>query len=70
VIFVNDRRRRVYVAIGDPGVIEVFDTDTLQRVEAVRTERGAHTLAFDASRDLVYAFLPESHRAAVYRDDA
>jgi DNA-binding beta-propeller fold protein YncE len=69
VIFVNARRRRVYVAIGDPGVIEVFDTDAVRRVQEVPTERGAHTLAFDAARDLVYAFLPESHRAAVYRDE-
>jgi DNA-binding beta-propeller fold protein YncE len=70
VIFVNARRRHVYVAIGDPGAIEVFDTDTLGRVEQVPTERGAHTLAFDATRDLVYAFLPGSHRAAVYVDEA
>jgi DNA-binding beta-propeller fold protein YncE len=69
VIFVNERLRRVYVAVGDPGLIEVFDTDSLRRTESVSTERGAHTLAFDAARDLIYAFLPESHRATVYEDD-
>jgi DNA-binding beta-propeller fold protein YncE len=69
VIFVNERRRRVYVAIGDPGLIEVFDTDDLRCVQQVRTEPGAHTLAFDAARDLVYAFLPGTHRAAVYCDE-
>lgn len=68
VIFFNAALRRLYVAIGDPGVIEVFETDRLRRVETVATERGAHTLAFDRVRDTVYAFLPETHRAAVYED--
>jgi hypothetical protein len=34
----------------------------------VETERGAHTIALDADRDKVYAFLPQTHRAAVYVD--
>ena len=68
VIFFNPRRRHLYVAIGEPGVIEVFDTADLRRIEAVPTETGAHTLAFDAASDTVYAFLPETHRAAVYVD--
>jgi len=70
VIFFNPRRRHLYVAIGDPGLIEVFDTVALRRVDAVPTEKGAHTLAFDAASDTVYAFLPETHRAAVYVDPA
>jgi hypothetical protein len=32
------------------------------------TEQGAHTIAFDAARNKVYAFLPQTHRAAVYVD--
>jgi len=68
VVFFNQRLRRLYVAIGDPGVIEVFDTEPLRRHEIVATEVGAHTLSFDARRDIVCAFLPGSHRAAVYRD--
>jgi hypothetical protein len=56
------------VAIGDPGLIEVFGTTPLRRQEAIRTELGAHTLSFDATRNIVCAFLPASHRAAVYRD--
>jgi hypothetical protein len=53
-------------AIGEPGLIEVFDTGTLRRHETVSTESGAHTLAFEAASNTVYAFLPEAHRAAVY----
>jgi DNA-binding beta-propeller fold protein YncE len=68
VVFFNQRLRRLYVAIGEPGVIEVFDTAPLRRHEIVATEVGAHTLSFDARRDIVCAFLPGSHRAAVYRD--
>ena len=63
-------RNRLYVAIGDPGVIEVFDTKPLRRQETIATELGAHTLSFDATRNIVCAFLPGSHRAAVYRDRA
>ncbi len=68
VVFLNARLAHLYVAIGDPGVIDVFDVRTMQRLESVPTERGAHTIGFDAGRDTVYAFLPATHRAAVYRD--
>ena len=68
VIFFNPALRHLYVAIGDPGVIDVFDTETMRRLESVHTELGAHTIGFDAVRNMVYAFLPDTHRAAVYRD--
>jgi DNA-binding beta-propeller fold protein YncE len=68
VIFFNRVLRRLYVAIGDPGVIDVFDTDVMERIESIPTERDAHTLGFDTERNKVYAFLPETHRAAVYVD--
>ncbi len=67
-VFFNAGLRRLYVAVGDPGVIEVFDTSPLRRREIVPTEAGAHTLAFDPVRNLVCAFLPATHRAAVYAD--
>jgi DNA-binding beta-propeller fold protein YncE len=68
VIFLNARYEHLYVAIGEPGVIDVVATATMQRIETLETERGAHTLAFDAERNKVYAFLPQTHRAAVYVD--
>ena len=70
VVFLDAVLGRVYVAIGDPGVIEVFDTTPFRRHETIPTELGAHTLSFDPTRHLVCAFLPESHRAAVYEDQA
>lgn len=68
VVFFSPTLRRVYVAIGDPGLVEVFGTTPLRRQETIRTELGAHTLSFDATRNILCAFLPASHRAAVYRD--
>lgn len=53
VVFYNPNLRHLYVAMGDPGVIDLFDTETL---------------AFDARQNKVYAFLPETHCAAVYLD--
>jgi len=70
VIFFNRERRHLYVAIGEPGLIEVFETDRMRRVETVRTEAGAHTLGFDSGRHTVFAFLPKTHRALVYEDRA
>lgn len=68
VIFYNAALHHLYAAVGDPGVIDVFDTRTMTRIEAIPTERGTHTLAFDPSRNKVFAFLPETHCAAVYAD--
>jgi DNA-binding beta-propeller fold protein YncE len=68
VIFLSATLGHLYVAIGDPGVIDVFDTGTMQHLETIATEEGAHTIAFDAARNKVYAFLPHTHRAAVYID--
>jgi DNA-binding beta-propeller fold protein YncE len=67
VVFFNRWRRQLYVAVGDPGVIDVFDTTTMQRLASVPTEKGAHTTALSPAGDRVYAFLPATHRAAIYR---
>jgi DNA-binding beta-propeller fold protein YncE len=68
VVFFNPARAHLYVAVGDPGVIDVFDTATMQRLGSVPSEKGAHTLAFAPGDDRVYAFLPQTHRAAVYQE--
>jgi DNA-binding beta-propeller fold protein YncE len=68
VIFFNRERRHLYVAIGDPGLIEVFETDAMGRIEVIRTEAGAHTLGFDQATNRVYALLPHTHRALVFQD--
>jgi DNA-binding beta-propeller fold protein YncE len=70
VVFLDVGLHHLYIAIGEPGVIEVFDTKRLRRLETIQTEAGAHTLSFDATRHLVCAFLPATHRAAVFEDRA
>jgi DNA-binding beta-propeller fold protein YncE len=69
VIFFNAALKHLYVAIGDPGVIDLFETDSLRHLETIPTEKGAHTIGFDGAQNKVYAFLPESHRAGIYFDD-
>ena len=58
----------LYVAIGDPGLIAVADTRSLEIIEIVPTEPGAHTLGIDPDCHAVYVFLPASGGAAVYED--
>lgn len=68
VVFLHPGLQRLYVAIGDPGVIDVIDIDAMRRVEVVATEAGAHTFALDRSRNKIHVFLPGSHSAAVFVD--
>jgi YVTN family beta-propeller protein len=70
VVFLNRDRTRLYVAVGDPGVIDVVDTVAWRMVEVVPTERGAHTLAYDGGADRAWAFLPQTHRAAAFQNVA
>jgi DNA-binding beta-propeller fold protein YncE len=67
VVFFNRARQQLYVAVGDPGVIDVFDTATMESLGRIATEKGAHTLALAPAGDRVFAFLPETHRAAIYQ---
>ena len=66
VVFFNRQRRHLYVAVGDPGVIDVFSTASMGRLATIETEPGAHTTALSPAGDWLCAFLPRSHRAAVF----
>jgi hypothetical protein len=67
VIFLRPPFECLHVAVGDPGVIDVINIGTMRREEVVPTEAGAHTPALD-QRGKIYAFLPQTHRAAVFLD--
>lgn len=67
VVFHNQSRQHLYVAVGDPGVIDVFDTASMKSLGRITTEQGAHTTALAPDGDRFYAFLPKTHRAAVYQ---
>ena len=68
VVMHDPARERLYVAIGDPGVICSFDTQSLEAVETVETESGAHTTGFDRASGCLYVFCPASSGAAVYQE--
>jgi DNA-binding beta-propeller fold protein YncE len=67
-IWYNADRRLLYVAIGDPGLVEVIDTATMTQQEQIPTEAGAHTTAFDHTRQQLAVFLPGTCRAALYQE--
>ena len=70
VIWLNERGNRLYVAIGQPGCVQVVETASYTVIETIATEPGATTLAFDTKRQRLYVFLPVSGRAAVYEETA
>jgi DNA-binding beta-propeller fold protein YncE len=67
-IWYNPRRERLYVAIAEPGVVEVVDTRAMRVAQQLVTEPGAHTTAYDDARQRLYVFLPGTCRAAVYEE--
>jgi DNA-binding beta-propeller fold protein YncE len=57
VVFFNRQRRHLYVAVGDPGVIDVFSTASMARLATIETEPGAHTTALSPAGDWLCARL-------------
>ncbi len=70
VVMHDPAMRRLYVAIGEPGLVCSFDSERLQQVEVVETEPGAHTMCWDADRSSLYVFCPASDGAVVYEERA
>jgi DNA-binding beta-propeller fold protein YncE len=68
VVVHDPDRRRLYVAIGEPGVVCSFDTSRLAHIETVDTEKGAHTTGWDPVGRRLYVFCPDSSGAAVYEE--
>jgi DNA-binding beta-propeller fold protein YncE len=62
--------RRLYVAIGEPGLVCCFDSDWLEQLEAVETEPGAHTIGWDPTARCLYVFCPESGGAALFEEQS
>ncbi len=62
--------RRLYVAIGEPGLVCSFDSDRLEQLETVETESGAHTTGWDPAGRCLYVFCPASGGAAVFEERA
>jgi hypothetical protein len=70
VIMCDSELARLYVAIGDPGLVCSFDPDRLDPVEVVETELGAHTIGWDPDGRRLYVFCPASGGAMVFEERA
>ncbi len=65
-IWLNAAHRELYVAIGEPGVVQVVDTIAMRIAQTLVTEPGTHTTAFDSQRQVLYAFQPVTCQAGIY----
>lgn len=68
VVMHDSERHRLFVAIGEPGLVSVFESERLEQVETIKTERGAHTTCWDPLGSCLYVFFPASCGAALYED--
>ena len=59
---------RLYVAIGDSGLVCSFDSDRLEPLEVVETEQGAHTIGWDPDGRCLYVFCPGSGGAMLFEE--
>jgi hypothetical protein len=70
-VVMHDRElARLYVAIGEPGVVCSFDSTRLESLETVATEQGAHTIGWDPDGRCLYVFCPERGGALVFEERA
>jgi hypothetical protein len=68
VVMHDPERRRLHVAIGEPGLVCSFDSERLEEIGSTPTESGAHTSCWEPVSRSLYIFCPESSGAAVYED--
>jgi DNA-binding beta-propeller fold protein YncE len=68
-VVMSDRDlRRVYVAVGSPGTVTVFDTRHRRELETIATEEGAHTIGWDPATRRLFVFQPRSSGVGIYED--
>jgi len=68
VIMLDAELQRLYVAIGDPGVVCTFTSRPLAHLETVETEAGAHTCGWDPDARCLYVFCPQSGGAMLFEE--
>ncbi|MDG6988090.1 MAG: hypothetical protein JRN21_02060 [Nitrososphaerota archaeon] len=68
VLWRNRKRGLLYCAVGEPGVVDVIDTEKMTAGQALATGEGAHTLTFDEKRQLLYVPLPKSSALVAYSE--
>jgi YVTN family beta-propeller protein len=65
-IWFNPVANQVYLAIGDPGLVQAVNADDLTITQTVETGPGAHTLALDVKRQQLYVFRPSTCTVLAY----
>jgi DNA-binding beta-propeller fold protein YncE len=70
VVMHDPELARLYVAIGEPGVVCSFDSDRLEPLDMVATEPGAHTIGWDPEGLCLYVFCPVSGGVIVFEEHA
>lgn len=68
VVMPDPSLARLFVAVGSPGVVRVFDTLRRAEVESIDTEEGAHTIGWDPATRRLFAFLPRSCGVAIFEN--
>jgi DNA-binding beta-propeller fold protein YncE len=68
VVMFDTERQRLYVALGEPGVVCSFDAEQLEPLETTETEAGAHTIGWDPDGRCLYVFCPSSGGASLYEE--
>ena len=68
VLWRNRKRNILYCAVGEPGVIDVIDTENMAAGRGLATEEGAHTLAFDEKRQMLFVPQPKSGALVAYSE--
>lgn len=68
VIMLDPDLQRLYVAIGEPGVVCAFSSHPLAHLETIETEPGAHTCGWDEDDRCLYVFCPGSGGAMVFQE--
>ena len=68
VIMLDAELKRLYVAIGDPGVVCAFTSHPLEHLETIETEAGAHTCGWDPGDRCLYVFCPQSGGAMLFEE--
>ena len=68
VVMYDRDLRRVYVAVGSPGTVTVFDTRHRRELETIATEEGAHTIGWDPATRRLFVFQPKSCGVGIYED--
>jgi DNA-binding beta-propeller fold protein YncE len=70
-VVMHDRDlERLYVAVGSPGTVSVFDTRARQEVQTITTEEGAHTIGWDPASRRLFVFQPKSCGVAIFEETA